>query len=985
MSFRDSSNAERVDNCSAQGHSRWRSASKECVNQASGSEALTLVNPTVGLSDSPACSPGRHKLDPVTDSAACRLAAVNINAASETPTVLQPESAASESDAFSDAASVQSKADRPGSSCYGSVRSSAGGRSHLRHRVIYPSAPITFTKGLTGGQPWQAYAQTPPGYLDEETVRAAAAADESIARRQQLKPSKREDFADVSFVEGDGGKSQCPEAAEALSVNQHEGEGVSVTMHPTPRVSQPPVAEANTILSSNVTSILGTQHVQRGPNNHANFATSASSSGRRNPKHKALLGSWILGDVGAGTELERLLKEESEIAEALAARNELTERKLVQEDMEAMIDNLQLVRFHQPCETLAFSVKSFLVKKLRECETALLTTAQERDGLEATLQHVQSGIQDSIAEHRRLVDEYKAQLTANRQETEELAAQLQKTTDENERLKKENKTLLNEVAVARAEAADVVAARGFHIEEYQLAVQVLMERNKAQHRELKRLRGQLIKTREDYANVLARVDELESLAEFQRSTLQDVQQSPLGQPSKSSWRISKVLQRRTRSPHSAERSQKSPDASSPVSSQRKSQDADPHAPLSSDRGSSRVSPGNVGEGEVVAAKLSDTGGRPVSESSRTIGKDPDAIVTSTARAASPAASSLGRSVTGLLASSVSRVLQTFEHAVATDRELQEALEQDSEDYPESSQPMPLHEEAALFLKRTSEGSEIVVQLEDERDPRPDVVDWDESEATGENESSTLGNVARTVWQAAHEMLGERALPPARLSTLRSIAASTPSAWEVILERHRAAKSMPLFSSLPPTAFSLVAEGRGERKEVLTRKSSSAVTGSVIKPAVSFGESGRRPLRRPPSAGALNRRRDAGERGRNNRPSRESQQSGPVSVELRSEPRPRLTQGASDLGEVVVWQGEAPSLPSSPVSTGHHNADERKLPTRLDTSCLDSPTCEVDDAKEDNGMQTTKSEGMAAATQAAAREPQQGALPDSAEASDQANL
>lgn len=57
-------------------------------------------------------------------------------------------------------------------------------------------------------------------------------------------------------------------------------------------------------------------------------------------------------------------------------------------------------------------VKSFLVKKLRECETALLTTAQERDGLELTLQHIQSGIQDSVAESRRLVDDYKAQLEA---------------------------------------------------------------------------------------------------------------------------------------------------------------------------------------------------------------------------------------------------------------------------------------------------------------------------------------------------------------------------------------------------------------------------------------------------------------------------------------------------------------------------------------------------------------------------------------------
>ncbi|KAL8451949.1 hypothetical protein Emed_001684 [Eimeria media] len=440
--------------------------------------------------------------------------------------------------------------------------------------------------------------------------------------------------------------------------------------------------------------------------------------------------------------------------------------------MEAMIDNLQ-------------QVKGFLVKKLRECETALLTTAQERDGLEATLQHVQSGIQDTIAEHRRLVDEYKTQLTAK---------------------------------------TDVVAARGFHIEEYQRAVQTLMERNKAQHREVKRLRVQLIKTREDYANVLARVDELESLADFHKNTLQDVIQRPPSpqQTKSSSWRISKVLQRRARPPNN---SQQSSDASSPISSHQKSEENENHIPpfMSSDHGSSssRVSPGVVSEGEGGAAKLDV---REALSRSRNSKREGDSVPTSTAPAASPAASSLGRSVTGLLASSVSRVLQTFEHAVATDRELQEALEQEeSDDCPDTSQPMALHEEAALFLKRTSESSDIVVQLEEGSDPHQhdDVMERDESEAAGDRETSTLGNVARTVWQAANDMLSERTLPPARLSTLRTIAASTPSAWEVILERHRAAKSMPLFSSLPPAAFPLLAEGKGEKGEVLSSKSSSA--------------------------------------------------------------------------------------------------------------------------------------------------------------------
>ena len=55
-------------------------------------------------------------------------------------------------------------------------------------------------------------------------------------------------------------------------------------------------------------------------------------------------------------------------------------------------------------------VKTFLVDKLRECETALLTTAQERDDLEATLQQIQSGIQDSVAENRRQAEECKEKL-----------------------------------------------------------------------------------------------------------------------------------------------------------------------------------------------------------------------------------------------------------------------------------------------------------------------------------------------------------------------------------------------------------------------------------------------------------------------------------------------------------------------------------------------------------------------------------------------
>src|SRR5699024_6800278 len=67
---------------------------------------------------------------------------------------------------------------------------------------------------------------------------------------------------------------------------------------------------------------------------------------------RPMLGSWLFGSSGTSTELERLVKEESDLAENAAAKSELAATKLLQEDMEAMIANLQHV--HLSALPLAF-------------------------------------------------------------------------------------------------------------------------------------------------------------------------------------------------------------------------------------------------------------------------------------------------------------------------------------------------------------------------------------------------------------------------------------------------------------------------------------------------------------------------------------------------------------------------------------------------------------------------------------------------------
>ncbi|KAL8427824.1 hypothetical protein Efla_005432 [Eimeria flavescens] len=931
MSFRDSAGLQPADNCSGTACSTQLLNSHEVVTPAGD------TGPVVGSNSplSPSTTSIRRPID-----FSPRAAAVPLPTGSVTRpdvagqrTLPLPEAAAAEGNAESDAASSNSRVKPPASSCYGSARGSAEGVSQLRNRIIYPSAPITFTKAL-GGQPWGACTRTPSGYLDAETVRAAAAADESLGRRQDVKLLMREAPVDVpmkpecfptSFAEPSGG---------VVTRKREDGKASAQ-----PRLSNF-IADATgakgSILSGTASaggSVLNTEYGES-----ARSASSAFSGGRKScalpglklAGQKPLLGSWILGGGESGTEIERLLRQESDIADALAARSELTERKLMQEDMEAMIDNLQ-------------QVKSFLVRKLRECETALLTTAQERDGLEATLQHIQGGIQNTIAEHRQLVDEYKAQLAVKTRESQELSAQLQKATAEIDRLKMENKSLVNEVKLARAEAADVVAARGFHIEEYQIAVQALMERHKVQHRELKRLRAQLIKTREDYANVLAQVDELESLTEFQRSALRDAQQASSERRNKSTWSIPKVLQQGSRrpSPH-AELSQQSSDAASPASSEQKTDDRDSEDPVASDPGSRWLLSGALvgGEGAFVAAPSApcaggfrETRGTTPETGSETAGES------SASAAAVPAQGGLGRSVTGLLASGVNRILQSIERAVATETELRESVNSDAEDCIRSEQPKRLPEETAAAFQRATSSNDILVELEDARDTQPEESTEDPEEE--EAEFTTLSNVARTVWQAAHEILADRTLPSARLSTLQTAAGASPSTWELLVERHRAAKSMPLFSSMPPTAFPLKAEAKSQRTEVPTSKSSSATTSSVISAKCLSSESSGRQSRRTSLASALDARH-GGLRGRDDRGSPESIGGGPSRVKLRSERSGGLVQHTSDPGEVVVWRDEAlgtlglPRRPSSAMLSG----PDEPLPIVLSTTLPEANSAEA---------------------------------------------
>lgn len=397
----------------------------------------------------------------------------------------------------------------------------------------------------------------------------------------------------------------------------------------------------------------------------------------------------------------------------------------------------------------------------------------------------------------------------------------------------------------------------------------------AQHRELKRLRVQLIKTRENYASALARVDELESLEAF-RKNLDEHEAS--------------ASPRSDSTPRSHE---KGPLASSGVLQAAQNRNGTPSdKPLSSTSKQSQVDPSDAGcrtgarsFGKESAPFCDGSDPRKTAESPQSC---EEATTAHVEEAGTTTRKRLGRSVTGLLASGVSRVLQHLEQAMSTDREPSEAISdhdsQESVDTPEGDSRR-LHEEATLYLQRANQENDLIIQLED---GRAELYEEEESESDG-TEASTLGSVARSVWQAAHELFADRALPPARLSTLRTVAASNPSAWEVLRERHRAAKSMPLFSSIPPAAYPMIAHDKSQR-EGLSPTERVGRTSSLT--AARSRRKGTGSAASPAFVGALNLRTSKG----TGRGHRESAPRGALTVELHSELTACVSDARSDLAE-----------------------------------------------------------------------------------------
>ncbi|OEH77367.1 uncharacterized protein LOC34619672 [Cyclospora cayetanensis] len=854
---------------------------------------------------------------------------------------LQGGTATALADVCSDNASLRHSAPVPNaSSCAASVPSSGNGGVQLSSRIIYPSAPITFIKTAYSLPRWGAYNRHPYGYLNAETVRAAAQADESLLRSNTNAP-KETSQQTAGARAGHCGKPDDPCAVQENDkrLSTLVGEDMAAETHAThtptaDRLSVKAVDSEVTFPTVEVPAATSKQHLRATNYERSKDASfqGVSSLPPQPARSRPFMGSWIFGGSEEGTELERLLKEEIDLATSAATRSELAATKLLQEDMEAMIANLQ-------------QVKSFLVRKLRECETALLTTAQERDDLESTLQQIQSGIQDSVAEKHRRVQSYQAQLTMKEREVEGLRAELKKMTDEMDTLRRENKTLKGELDVARAEAADVAAAGGFRIEEYQLALRTVVARNKDLAKDLKLLRGQLIRTREDYANALARVDELEALTDFHKTALQEVQApEPLltDREPLQSWRIPRLLLQRGNSvPALIGRSKRLSEEARPGSLQRQAEtdsrsDRGLESPASASSEADHI-PGRT-EGWTSGSPAGDAqGGGGSGRANETLRKRSGCLgaTAGDVSAGTPrGGSSLGKSVKGLLTSGVSQVLRRLEHAVMTERDAEDP--ETEEDIRECQRPTGgegLLEEAFLFVQRTSSSNDLIVHLEEgnELQNAGEGESESRSEAVRQEQTRTLGTVARSMWQAAHELLADQSLPPARLSTLRTVAASQPSGWEVLRERHQAAKSMPLFSSIPPAAYPLIAEGRNERQAI----SNIDTPGSWRSPSAGSSRVGREGL---PLTRLFNTRRPF--LARSERCQHKSLPRGSVTLELRADRAASAgatfagTEPSSDTGDLLAWQRDADmegsQSPTSCVSTDPMGAPEvQTIPTELE--------------------------------------------------------
>lgn len=415
--------------------------------------------------------------------------------------------------------------------------------------------------------------------------------------------------------------------------------------------------------------------------------------------------------------------------------------------------------------------------------------------------------------------------------------------------------------------------------------------SQAQRREVKRLRGQLIKTREEYASALARIDELEAFEEFRESqihpgeTAADVNQAASPRSSHSGG-----------GPHFNAESPGAPQGSSGAPPDEWQAPASRQHPreTQADEGPERSSCDCD-----AASTAGFLGGRRSEGAGENLLGHTGTSSGSQAHADSLRGPGLGKSVTGLLASGVSQLLQRIEHTISADRDPPElSTDPESQASADSTPPEEergLHEEAALFLQRTSgTSSDLIVHLEGQQQSEPEGGE-EEVLSPSAADSRSLGNVARSMWQAAHELLADRALPPARLSTLRTVAAGNPSAWEVLRERHRAAKSMPLFSSIPPAAYPLIAQARDQQP---SGRQGTVASGSTRTAALASRR------RSNPVAAGAGARTNARPLGRVERGRREGTPHGCMTVELPSELPPCTSDApSSDVGEAEERRSE----------------------------------------------------------------------------------
>ncbi|EPR64649.1 hypothetical protein TGDOM2_271990 [Toxoplasma gondii GAB2-2007-GAL-DOM2] len=230
-------------------------------------------------------------------------------------------------------------------------------------------------------------------------------------------------------------------------------------------------------------------------------ACGLSEPSRAHPLNQS--GGRQLGRSGRdSTELERLLDSENEAA--LRCR-ELQE-SLHREDLEAMLKNVQ-------------RVKNFLVVKLRECEAALLATARERNDLEESLRQLGHSLQEKEDQREEVVRLLRRENEQQKVELETLRAEVESLEERRHRLETEVLQLRDEGTLLRAEIHDRVAAGTLATENLQGTVQQLKNEKRVLVREVVSLRRSLAESRQDLANALARVDELEAFAPQPLSSL----------------------------------------------------------------------------------------------------------------------------------------------------------------------------------------------------------------------------------------------------------------------------------------------------------------------------------------------------------------------------------------------------------------------------------------------------------------------------------